>query len=132
MKTETRKNVVDATPLGTARLRLLALGLVRTAVPALAAVAAAWAVEPQLNADGFARVAYLALVAVIALSAVDNALVNATERAYRRAYGRVHGPRSWSCEDCGRQITAREWTPFDAVAFETHLADPRAHGCTHS
>ncbi|MGW2456772.1 hypothetical protein ACWCTA_36415 [Streptomyces sp. NPDC001704] len=132
MKTETRNDVVHTIPLGTARLRLLVLGLVRTAVPPLAALAVARVVEPQLNADGFARLAYLVLAAILALSAVDNVLTNATDRAYRRAYGRVHGPRSWSCEDCGRQITAREWTPFDAAAFETHLADPRAHGCTHS
>lgn len=132
MKTETRNNVVHTIPLGTARLRLLVLGLVRTAVPPLAALAVARVIEPQLNADGFARLAYVVLAAIVALSAVDNVLTNATERAYRRAYGRVHGPRSWSCEDCGRQITAREWTPFDAAAFETHLADPRAHGCTHS
>ncbi|WP_137235512.1 hypothetical protein [Streptomyces sp. BPSDS2] len=132
MMTKTRNTVVHPIPLGTARLRLLALGLARTAVPPLVAVVAAWAIAPQLNADGPARVAYLVLVAVVALSAVDNTLTNATERTYRRAYGRVHGPRSWSCEDCGHQITAREWTPYDAAVFETHLADPRAHGCTHS
>ncbi|MFK0296645.1 hypothetical protein ACIQU6_40095 [Streptomyces sp. NPDC090442] len=131
MKTETRTNATTA-PLGTARLRLLALGFVRTVVPVIVAITAAQATEQQLDASGFARVVYLVLVAVVVLAAVENALGEVTERAYRRAYGRVHGPRSWSCDDCGRAITAQEWAPYAAAAFETHLADPRAHACTHS
>lgn len=130
MKTGTRtKALANAIPLGTARLRLLILGLVQIVVPAVAALAAAWVVEPQLAAAGFARVACLVLAVVLALSAVDSLVTTATEGAYRRAYGRVHGPRSWSCEDCAREIRAHEWTPWEAAAFEAHLSDPRAHNC---
>ncbi|MFI7142871.1 hypothetical protein ACIBQ5_35770 [Streptomyces massasporeus] len=131
MKTETRNRVAHTIPLRTARAGLLALGLVRAAVPAVAAVAAARVVETQLadHVHGLGRVAFLVLAAVVALFAIDSAVTELTERPYRRAYGRVHGPRSWSCEDCGREITARQWTPSDAAVFEAHLADPAAHHC---
>ncbi|MGA4980026.1 hypothetical protein [Streptomyces cinereoruber] len=129
MQTETHTH---ETPTAPARLRLMALSLLRAAVPPLAAVGAALAVEPYLDADGRARIAYLVLVGLLAMWAADNVLVRATEDTYRQAYGRVHGPRSWSCQSCGRRIAAHEWTPYDAAAFEIHLADPRAHGCAHS
>jgi hypothetical protein len=131
VKTETRSRGAHPIPLGAARAALLTLGLVRAAVPAVAAVAAARGVETQLadSFHGLGRVAFLVLAAVVALSAVDSVVTELTERPYRLAYGRVHGPRSWSCEDCGREITARQWTPYDAAVFEAHLADPAAHHC---
>ncbi|MER8039387.1 hypothetical protein [Streptomyces hydrogenans] len=129
MQTETRAH---ETPTTTARLHLMALGLLRAAVPPLAAVGAALAVEPYLDAGGRAHIACLVLVGLLAMWAADNVLDRTTEDAYRQAYGRVHGPRSWSCQGCGRRIDAQEWTPYDAAVFETHLADPRAHGCAHS
>ncbi|MGW2227473.1 hypothetical protein [Streptomyces formicae] len=132
MNTSTRNRVVHTIPAGAARLRLLAIGAANTLVPLAVAVAAAWFAEVQLADDlhGVTRIGWLVVVAVIGLSAADSLMHDATERAYRHAYGRIHGPRSWSCEDCGTHITARRWTPYDAAAFEALVSDPAAHDCT--
>ncbi|MEH0424749.1 hypothetical protein [Streptomyces sp. B21-083] len=131
MNTSTRNNVVHTITASSARLRLLGLGAVHMLVPAAASLAAAWFVEQQLADDvrGFARVACIVVAGIVALAAVDRTVTDLTEGAHRLAYGRLNGPRSWSCEDCGRTITARLWTPYEAAAFEAHLADPKAHDC---
>ncbi|GHH56167.1 hypothetical protein [Streptomyces candidus] len=131
MNTSTRNNVVHTITANSARLRLVGLGAVQVLVPSAAALAAAWFIEQQLAHDvrGFTRVAYIVLAGIAALSAADGTVTDLTERAQRLAYGRLNGPRSWSCEDCGRAIYARRWTPYEAAAFEAHLADPKAHDC---
>ncbi|MGN9821907.1 hypothetical protein ACTMUQ_42345 [Streptomyces sp. SD11] len=131
MNTSARNYVLHTITANSARLRLLGLGAVRMLVPAAAALGAAWLIEGQLADDvrGFARVAWIVIAGVVALAAADRMVTDLTERAHRLAYGRLNGPRSWSCEDCGRTITARLWTPYEAAAFEAHLADPQAHGC---
>ncbi|MER7316263.1 hypothetical protein [Streptomyces halstedii] len=131
MNTSTRNNVAHTIPANSARLLLFIVGAVQMLVPAAAALAAAWFIEQQLADDvrGFARVACIVVAGIVALAAVDRTVTDLTEGAHRLAYGRLNGPRSWSCEDCGRTITARLWTPYEAAAFEAHLADPKAHDC---
>ncbi|MFF5809087.1 hypothetical protein [Streptomyces sp. NPDC012746] len=131
LTTTTRNRVTHTITRGKARAGLVALALVHTLAAPAAAVAGAWFAELHLTdgMTGMGRVVVLALAAVLALSAVDRTVTGWTERAHRHMYGRVHGPRSWSCADCGTQITARRWTPYDAATFETFLADPLAHGC---
>ncbi|MCX5426098.1 hypothetical protein [Streptomyces sp. NBC_00078] len=132
MNTSTRNRATHATPRPAARLALGLLALVHAAVPAAGAIAGAWAADSLLGpgVTGPARVACLALAAVLTLAAVDRTVTDLTDRAHRRTYGLVHGPRSWSCEDCETRITARRWTPYEAAAFEAHVSDPAAHDCT--
>lgn len=114
------------------RLGLAMLGAVGLAAPLAAAIGGAWFTEAQLADDvtGAARVAYVAVAAVVALAAVDSIVCNATRGLYRRLYASIHGPRTWSCEDCGASINADRWTPDEAATFEELLADPAAHRCT--
>ncbi|MDJ0345546.1 hypothetical protein QMK19_33920 [Streptomyces sp. H10-C2] len=131
MNTSSQSNVLHTIPAASARLLLLGLGLVHVAAAPAAALGAAWLLDAQLadHVRGFARVAYIVVVAIVALAAVDRTVTDLTEPAHRLAYGRLNGPRTWSCEDCGRTIAARLWTPYEAAAFEAHLADPAAHDC---
>lgn len=115
-----------------ARAALVGLGVLATVVPLAAAVLAAVVLDPQL-APGLPHWQHLAWTvtgAALVLAAVDSTLGRATAGLTRRLHGRVHGPRTWSCEDCGVGITAARWTPYEAAVFEEHLADPAAHGCT--
>ncbi|MFD4020635.1 hypothetical protein [Streptomyces sindenensis] len=132
MNTSTRSHTPHATPRPTARFALALIALAQAAVPAAGAIAGAWAADSLLGqgVTGPARVACLALAAVLTLTAVDRTVIDLTDQTHRRTYGLVHGPRSWSCEDCGTRITARRWTPYEAAAFEAHVSDPAAHDCT--
>lgn len=128
----TRNRIAHTISRPATRAGLLALNVTRTAVPILAALLGAGVIEQQLAPDvtGLARVAYIALAAIVTGFAVDSAVSDLTDRAHRRLHARVYGQRSWWCEACGASITAHHWDTYDAAVFEQHLADPAAHGCT--
>lgn len=113
--------------LGMAGLDLLGFGL-----PLVGAVITGWWIEGQITASttGFTRIAWVVLLSIAALGAVDRTLGGFITARYRRLHGRLNGVRTWSCEHCPMEITAARWTAADADTFEDLVADQDAHRCT--
>ncbi|MET9934619.1 MULTISPECIES: hypothetical protein [unclassified Streptomyces] len=130
LNTSPRNRATHTITRGKARAGLTVLSLVHTLAPVAAAVAGGWFAQLYLaHGMGAHRPVIVVLSAVLALSVVDRTVTGWTENAHRLMYGRIHGPRSWSCDNCRTRITARRWTPYDAATFEALLADPLAHDC---